>query len=81
MKRARLVGERGARIVQLFDDDAIDLDAAGEDDFLGFAAAGDACLRQNLLEAVAFRFGLRGGVKLRHFDSGFLTAGLLIAVW
>ena len=35
------------------DDGAVDLDATFEDDLLGFAAAGDAGLGEDLLEAVA----------------------------
>ncbi len=41
------------------DDLPVDLDAAGEDDLLGFAAAGDAGLGEDLLEAVACGFFLR----------------------
>ena len=40
---------------QLFDDVAVDLHAAFEDDLFGLAAAGDAGLRENLLEAIALR--------------------------
>ena len=65
------------------DDGSVDLDTAFEDDLLGLAAAGDAGLGENLLQAVAlwfvvrFRFGVGG--RLRH-GVGLLTAELLIAV-
>ncbi len=48
------------RVPSVFDDGAVDLDAAFEDDLLGLAAAGDAGLREDLLEAVAGGFGVVG---------------------
>jgi len=81
---ADMILERIVARAERVDDDTVDLHAAFEDDLLSFAAAGDACLRKNLLEAVAFGFvfsvGLCCGGGLRHSVSGFLTAELLIAV-
>src|SRR5207302_1267761 len=62
---------------------SVDLDAPFENDLLGLAAAGDACLGKDLLQAVALklivRFRFWGGGRLRH-GVGLLTAELLIAV-
>ena len=59
----------------------VDLDAAFEDDLLGFAAGGDAGLGEDLLEAVAlwgfFGSGVEGGFVMAV---GFLTAEGLVAV-
>jgi hypothetical protein len=64
------------------DDCSVDLDTAFENDLLGLAAAGDAGLGEDLLEAVAFwgivRFRF-GGKRLGHFLV-FLTAEKIVAV-
>jgi hypothetical protein len=81
---ADVVFERVVARAERVHDDAVDLHAAFEDDLLGFATAGDAGLGENLLESVACGLivciGAWSGGGLRHGVSGFLTAGLLIAV-
>jgi hypothetical protein len=79
-----VIFERVVAGAERVDDDAVDLHAAFEDDLLGFATAGDAGLREDLLETVACGLvvciGVWSGGGLRHGVSGFLTADLLIAV-